>query len=113
MLNQVVVVGRLVEKPKLEVDGTARSMTNITIAVPRSYKNENGDYECDYIDCVLWKGVAENAVEYCKKGDILGIRGRLKTEYVDDGNKKQRLTFVIAEKVSFLSTNKSSSENDN
>lgn len=104
MLNQTIIVGRLVDKPDLKVDDSNNTMTNITLAVPRSYKNENGDYECDYIDCVLWKGVAESTVSYCKKGDILGIKGHVETKYVVDEGKKRKITVIVAEKVSFLSS---------
>lgn len=72
MLNQLVVVGRLVRDPELRKTENGRNVTNITLAVPRSYKNSNGEYDTDYIDCVLWANVAENTTEYCHKGDLLG-----------------------------------------
>lgn len=103
MLNQIVVVGRLVKKPELRETENGKKVTNITIAVPRSYKNINGEYETDYVDCVLWQGIAENTVEYCDKGDLLGIKGRVQTRVyeVDDG--KKFVTEVVAEKITFLS----------
>ena len=73
MLNQTVIVGRLVKEPELRETENGNKVTNITLAVPRSYKNMNGEYETDFISCVLWKGIAENTVEYVKKGDLLGI----------------------------------------
>ena len=79
MLNQIVIVGRLVRDPELRETDGGKKVTNITLAVPRSYKNLNGEYETDYIDCVLWTGIAENTTEYCKKGDILGLKGRVQT----------------------------------
>ena len=56
MLNQIVIVGRLVRDPELRETDGGKKVTNITLAVPRSYKNVNGEYETDYIDCVLWTG---------------------------------------------------------
>lgn len=108
MLNQVVIVGRLVDKPKLITNQEGKNMSIITVAVSRSYKNANGEYETDFIDCILWTGVAENTVEYCRKGDIIGVKGKIITEVIDG----TKVTRVVAEKVSFLSTNKSNSEND-
>lgn len=108
MLNQLVIVGRLVDKPKLITNQEGKKMSIITLAVSRSYKNANGEYETDFIDCILWTGVAENTVEYCRKNDILGVKGRIITEVIDG----TKVTRVVAEKVSFLSTNKSNSEND-
>ena len=99
MLNQVIMVGRLVAKPIVEENENGRKVSEITIAVPRSYKNADGIYETDFIKCILWNGIAENTVEYCEKGDIIGVKGRL--QCLSD-NELQ----VVAEKVSFLSTNK-------
>ncbi|MDD4376433.1 MAG: single-stranded DNA-binding protein, partial [Clostridia bacterium] len=68
-----VVVGRIVKDPELKETESGRKVTNITLAVPRSFKNINGEYETDFIPCVLWKGVAETTTAYCKKGDLVGI----------------------------------------
>jgi len=74
MLNQTVIVGRLVKDPELNETESGKKVTNITLAVPRSYKNINGEYDTDFISCVLWQGVAANTTEYCKKGDLVGIK---------------------------------------
>jgi len=97
MLNQTVLVGRLVDQPKKDEKGAS-----ITIAVPRSYKNEDGIYETDFIPARLFNGVAENTCEYCKKGDLIGIKGRLQSN--ENGLE------LIAEKITFLSTNKENRE---
>lgn len=104
MLNQTVVVGRLVQDPELVKTENGKSVTNITLAVPRSYKNADGDYDTDFVDCVLWTGIADSTVEYCKKGDILGVKGRVQTDvYENSEGKRQKSTKIVAEKVSFLS----------
>ena len=103
MLNQIVIVGRLVRDPELRQTEGGKKVTNITLAVPRSYKNSNGEYETDFIDCVLWTGIAENTSEYCKRGDILGVKGRVQTRAFEIDEKKRYVTEVVAEKVSFLS----------
>ena len=79
MLNQIVIVGRLVKDPELRETDSGKKVTNITLAVPRSYKNVSGEYETDFIDCTLWTGIAENTSTYCKKGDLLGVKGRVQT----------------------------------
>lgn len=107
MLNQTVIVGRLVRDPELLETENGNKVTNITLAVPRSYKNADGEYDTDYINCVLWKGVAESASEYCHKGDLLGIKGRIQTRTVElDEDNKKYVTEVIAEKVTYLSSKK-------
>lgn len=106
MLNQLVVVGRLVRDPELRQTENGKNVTNITLAVPRSYKNVNGEYETDFIDCVLWSGVAESTTEYCKKGDLLGVKGRVQTRKIETEDERIRqVTEVVAEKVTFLSNN--------
>lgn len=106
MLNQTVLVGRLVKDPELLETESGNKVTNITLAVPRSYKNSNGEYDTDFINCVLWKGIAESASEYCHKGDLLGIKGRIQTRIIETDDIKKNVTEVIAEKVTYLSSKK-------
>lgn len=106
MLNQLVVIGRLVRDPELRKTENGKNVTNITLAVPRSYKNTNGEYDTDFIDCVLWNTVAESTTEYCKKGDLLGVKGRVQTRVYEKDDEKKYQTEVVAEKVTFLSSKK-------
>lgn len=103
MLNQVVMVGRLVSKPIVEENENGRKVSEITLAVNRSFKNAEGIYDTDFIKCILWNGIAENTVEYCNKGDIIGVKGRLQCL---GGNELQ----VIVEKVTFLANYKNKEE---
>lgn len=97
MLNQTVLVGRLVESPAIEKNKETRG-TKIKLAIPRSYKNTEGEYDTDFITCLVWGGIAENVTEYCKKGDLIGVKGRLEQQ---DSN-----VVVVAEKITFLSSKK-------
>ncbi len=112
MVNQLIVIGRLVKDPELRKTENGRNVTNITLAVPRSYKNINGEYETDFIDCTLWSTVAETTTEYCHKGDLLGVKGRLQMRTIEkeDEKPKQNLE-VVAEKVTFLSSSRSKDAN--
>lgn len=105
MLNQVVLVGRIVRDPELQELENEKEVANITLAVQKPYKNEEGIYETDFIDCTLWNSVAKNTSEYCKKGDVVGIKGRLQTDSYEkeDGTKVVKLN-VVAERVTFLSS---------
>ena len=105
MLNQVLMVGRLVAKPIVEENENGRKVSEITLAVNRSFKNAEGIYETDFIKCTLWNGIAENTAEYCKKGDVVGVKGRLQCL---SGNELQ----VVAEKVTFLSNNKTNNDKE-
>ena len=77
MLNQTILVGRITKTPEMMENQDGSKFAIINLAVPRTFKNENGEYDTDFIDCTLWKGIAENVCEYCKKGDMVGIRGRI------------------------------------
>ena len=105
MLNQIVIVGRLTSNPEVVKSEDGKERSQITLAVPRSYKNADGEYETDFVDCVLWGGVATNTSEYCKKGDIVGVKGRIQTNnYETDDGEKRKSTQIVAEKVTFLSS---------
>lgn len=111
MLNQIILVGRLVGDPEIKELENGKKVSNITLAIPRSYKNENGEYATDFIKCSLWQMMAENTAEYCKKGDMIGVKGRVESRTYEDENGKHTVQEVIAERVTFLSSAKSK-END-
>ena len=106
MLNQVVIAGRLTHDPETKELENQGKVTYITVAVPRSYKNVDGTYDTDFIECTLWNGIAETTAEYCKKGDVVGVKGRIQTTIIDD----KKVMNVVAEKVSFLSSRKKDDE---
>lgn len=95
MVNQVILVGRLTNKPILEERGD-KVYSKITLATPRNYKNINGEYDTDFLDVVLINTVAESCVEYCEQGDLIGVRGNLQ-------RLKDKTLEVHAEKITFLS----------
>jgi len=105
MLNQVVLVGRIAsEVKKEEVNG--KPQVFLTVAIPRSFKDVNGEYQTDFIDVRLFDMVGSNVVEYCKKGDVVCIKGRLQTRTIEKYHSKMNIIEVIAEKVTFLSNKK-------
>ncbi len=103
MLNQVVLVGRLCRQPEIKESESGKKRTYITLAVPRSFKNADGEYETDFFDCVLWDNVATSTVEYCNKGDIIGVKGRLQSRVTEE-EPKRNIISVVAEKVTFLTS---------
>lgn len=107
MLNQIILVGRLVKDVELKKE-EEKKFAIMTLAIPRSYKNENGEYDTDFIDCILWNGIAENTSEYCRKGDVVGVKGRVQSRTIEneDGTKTNKIE-IVAEKVTFLSSKKS------
>ena len=97
MINQVVLTGRLVDRPILEETENGKKNTTITLAVSRNYKNLNGEYEIDFIPIKLFYQISESICEYCEKGDLVGVRGRISQLPNNDMQ-------IIGEKVSFLAS---------
>ena len=97
MVNQTILVGRLVDNPLLEETENEKKTATIMLAVPRAFKNDNGEYETDFIPVSLVGQTACSVNEYCKKGDLVGIKGRVAR--LSNTSEIQ----IIAEKVTFLS----------
>ena len=104
MVNQVILVGRLVYDPELRILDNGKKVTTITLALQRSFKNaETGTYDTDFLKCTLWSGIAENTVQYCKKGSTIGVKARLSQRFFEYGEDEQfSYPEIIAEKVTFI-----------
>ena len=105
MLNQVVLVGRLTENPTVIELEDGKKEAIVTLGVQRTFKNAEGVYDTDFIRCILWNAVATSTSEYCHKGDIVGIKGRIQVNRSKDKKGNEIFsTEIIAEKVTFLSS---------
>ncbi|RDU37960.1 hypothetical protein DRW41_06730 [Neobacillus piezotolerans] len=105
MINQVTLVGRLTKNPELKVTTEGTPVSNVILAVNRHYKNSHGDFDTDFVQCTLWKKAAENTVQYCRKGSVVGITGRIQTRHYDNQEgKRVYVTEVVAESIRFLSS---------
>ena len=105
MLNKIVLVGRLTRNVSVNQSSSGVKVATLSLAIPRSFKNSEGNYDTDFIDCVIFDNIAENTKEYCKKGDIVGIKGRVQSRIIEKDGKKEYLSEIVAEKVTFLSSN--------
>ena len=106
MLNQIVLVGRLTKDVQVNKSEKGKQVASLTLAIPRSFKNMNGTYDTDFIECTIFDNIAQNTSEYCHKGDILGVKGRVQSRLVEKDNEKRNVIEVIAEKVTFLTSKK-------
>lgn len=114
MLNIVTLVGVLQENPELKEFESGVKGTFITLRVVKPFKSMDGNYESEFIKCALWEGIASSTCDFCTKGDIIGIRGRLTarsedvTFEVDNQvyHKKINSLQVIAERVAFIAVSK-------
>ena len=106
MQNLVYLIGRLASDPELKKTEKSKDYSTIIVAVQRSFKNSNGIYETDFIKCNLWNGIANNVNEYCKKGDLVGLKGRIQIRSYEENEETKYITEIIVDKVSFLSSKK-------
>ena len=107
MLNQIILVGRLTRDITVNKSENGIKVATISLAIPRSFKNSDGVYDTDFVDCVAFDTIAENTSEYCSKGDIVGVKGRIQTRMVESKEKDKReekVTEIICEKITFLSS---------
>lgn len=95
MNNCVMLIGRITSTPEVQDSIEGKKYCFITLAIPRSYKNNEGVYETDYIPVRLEGSIATNTAEYCKQGDLVGVKGTLRKTI--DGRLQ-----VYAERISFL-----------
>ncbi|MFO1442276.1 single-stranded DNA-binding protein [Bacillus sp. Bva_UNVM-123] len=115
MMNRVVLVGRLTKDPELRYTPNGVAVASFTLAVNRTFTNQQGEREADFINCVVWRKAAENVANFLKKGSLAGVDGRVQTRSYDgqDG-KRVYVTEILAESVQFLEPrNSSKGENAN
>ena len=107
MINNVVVVGRLTRAVDLRYTSNGTAYASFTLATDRDFKNQNGEKETDFINCVMWRKPAENLANYTKKGSLIGIEGRIQTRnYDNQQGQRVYVTEVLAERFHFLESSK-------
>ncbi|WP_338471007.1 single-stranded DNA-binding protein [Niallia sp. XMNu-256] len=113
MMNQVILVGRLTKVPELRITQEGTSVTSVTVAVNRQFRNQQGEINADFVQCTLWKKIAENTAQYCRKGSLVGITGRIQTRnYENKEGKRVYVTEVVAETIKFLDSRRQSEPAD-
>ncbi len=107
MINMVMLVGRLVQDPEIVDHDDGKKVSRVTLAVNRKFKGTDGVYHTDFIDCTFWNHIAKNICEYCSKGDLVGVRGRIQVDNYEKDGVKKKVTSVVADSITFLSSVKS------
>ena len=103
MLNHIAIMGRLTRDPELRRTGSGLAVASFTVAVDRDFgKNENGEKETDFIDCVAWRNTAEFVSKYASKGRMVAVSGRLQIRsWTDKDGNKRKTAEVVADSVYF------------
>lgn len=108
MLNKIIIQGRLTKDPEAKTTASGNVLCNFSIACERSFKNEQGKAETDFLNCVAWRGKATLVSQYFHKGDMILITGALQTRSYDDNNgRKVYVTEILVEDVNFCGYNNS------
>jgi single-strand DNA-binding protein len=103
MFNKVIQIGRLTKDVELRSTQSGVPVATMTIAVNRNYKNSQGQYDTDFFNCVAYRKTAEIMNQYCKKGSLLNIEGRLQSRtYTDNQNQKRYITEIIIDSFQML-----------
>lgn len=103
MLNSICLVGRLTKDVDLRYTPSNVAVATFTLAVNRTFKNENGDREADFINCVMWRQQAEKLANWAKKGALIGVTGRIQTRsYDNQQGQRVYVTEVVAETFQLL-----------
>ena len=102
MINNVVLMGRLVATPELRSTGTGVSVASFTIAVERAYAKAGEQRQADFIDCVAWRQTAEFITRFFQKGSMIAVTGNIQTRnYEDKNGNKRKAVEVVVENASF------------
>lgn len=107
MINNVVLVGRMTRDAELRYTPSNQAVATFTLAVNRNFKNQNGDYEADFINCVMWRQQAENIANWTQKGMLVGITGRIQTRnYENQQGQRVYVTEVVGETFQVMESRK-------
>ena len=109
-MNRVMLIGRLTTKPELRYTGSNVPFSRFTVAVNRTFNNNNGERETDFINIVVWRKQAENVKKYITKGSLVAVEGRIQTGSYEKDGQRVYTTDVVADNVQFLET-KAQSQN--
>ncbi len=113
-MNKVFLIGRLTRDPELRYTGNNTPVATFSLAVNRTFSNQQGEREADFINIVVWRKQAENVKNYLTQGSQVAIDGRIQTRSYDDNNGQKRyVTEVVADNVEFLGSKNSSNNSNN
>lgn len=110
-MNRICLIGRLTKDTELRATPNGVYTTSNSLAVKRSFKNDKGEYESDFINIIAWRNTAEYICKYATKGSLVGVEGKLQTRTFDNKEgQKVYVTEVVVENVDLLDTRKKESE---
>ncbi|MBO1209182.1 single-stranded DNA-binding protein [Mammaliicoccus sciuri] len=114
MINRVVLVGRLTKEPEYRVTPSGVQVATFTLAINRTFTNQKGERQADFINCVVFRTPAENVNKYLNKGNLAGVEGRLQSRsYENNEGKRVYVTEVVCDSVQFLEPKSNNQQQNN
>lgn len=114
MINRVVLVGRLTKEPEYRVTPSGVQVATFTLAINRTFTNQNGERQADFINCVVFRTPAENVNKYLNKGNLAGVEGKLQSRsYENNEGKRVYVTEVVCDSVQFLEPKSNNQQQSN
>lgn len=111
-MNQFTLIGRITRDPEIQTTKDGISYTRFTLAVRRPFKNNKGQYDTDFIPMVSWKRLAERVADYCTKGSLISVNGRVVMRHFQkEEDERISVPDMIAENVGFLHLKRTNDDN--
>ena len=112
-MNNFIGIGRLTKDCELRYTTSNKAVASFSIAITRTFKNTEGEFEADFINCECWGQVAETLSKYTHKGDLIAVSGNIRTDkYQDNNHNNKTRTYILVNRIQFLSTKKVDLGND-
>lgn len=103
MLNRAVITGRLTRDPEVRYTNNGTPVVSFTLAVDRQFRNQQGDRDADFINCVIWRKSAENFANFTHKGSLVGLDGRIQTRnYENQQGQRVYVTEIVVDNFALL-----------
>lgn len=111
MINNCIIIGRITRDPELKKTQSGVSFIRFTLAVNRSFKDDSGETQADFISCIAWRAQAENLAKYMRQGSLIGVEGRIQTGSYETEQGMRYTTDVVANNITFLESKGSQNNN--
>lgn len=106
MFNHIIIVGTILQTPEIKITSSGLKYANLLVDTQRGFRNSDGEYDHDVLSCTMWRGMVENSLPYCKKGSVVGIKGRIQSHpYTNEDGKTYYNYDIIIEKISYIFNN--------
>lgn len=113
MINNVVLVGRLTRDPELRRTQSNISYVRFTLAVNRSFTDQSGERQADFVNCIAWRAQADNLARFMKQGSLIGLQGRIQTGSYESEQGMRYTTDVVADSIQFLESRNQQQDSSN